>query len=56
MNHGFGRLFLEFVVGVMLGALSLQAHAGNLENVKFYEIEAGQIEYTMWESIQGQNP
>ncbi len=47
MNHGFGRLFLEVVVGVMLGVLSLQAHAGNLENVKFYEIEAGQIEYTM---------
>ncbi len=23
------------------------SHAGNLENVKFYEIEAGQIEYTM---------
>jgi hypothetical protein len=53
MNHGFGRLFLEFVVGVMLGALSLQAHAGNLENVKFYEIEAGQIEYTMSEVNTG---
>jgi len=47
MNHEFGRLFLGVVVVVMIGALSLKAHAGNLENVKFYEIEAGQIEYTM---------
>ena len=47
MNHEFGRLFLGVVVVVMIGALSLKAHAGNLENVKFYEIEAGQIEYTI---------
>ncbi len=47
MNHPFNRMFWGIIMAILLGGFSLFSHAGNLENMKFYEIEEGRIDYAM---------